>query len=534
MAETEQGGLETFSAFISYAKADRETAEEIRDHLESKGFTCWFAPRDVRAGHNYPAEIIRGIERSKVLILVLSDEANASKFVKAEVERAYSKGKPVFPVRIEEVMPSANLELFISTSQWIDAWAGRLGDHMEKLARDIGEYGLEGGDHSPVAPSPRSPFQILWRKARRFGLGRVALGLIGVGVLIMGSLIYQMVSPLFQFTDPDYDGAMRTLAGGRYDISKIEVGDLQIEARYSGDSRWRVNLVTSNPALIYWIEVSRGDVATYYAVDDGEFIKASDPMSGWTVNNAQGATSIAIKFDDGDGLKVGPFSYDVEFDALAASVPSGRSGIAGAQSPDPDTIAELYNEIGIGCHQNIESSPFGIPRLSSYCTINLRLPTDWQNPGAVKMHTPTAIYIGAAAERLEPARLGYSRSTGNTQTLQIFWPPEIEEPLIRLEFTDGSKNDPGPIRKEGKIRQPIDRARLVSTSVSGVDDSNAPVVYLFYLGAQKDHGGSWQLGFPELDRSFFSRTRPTIQFDFDGKGYLKADLRGLGFQTEIT
>jgi hypothetical protein len=127
----------SYSAFISYANPDKAKAFEIAETLEQRGFRCWIAPRDVRAGQLYPDEIIRGIEQSRCLILVLSEAANKSVFVAREVERAVSRRKAVFPVRIEEVMPSRGLELLVSTVHWIDAWSGSMSAHMERLARDL-------------------------------------------------------------------------------------------------------------------------------------------------------------------------------------------------------------------------------------------------------------------------------------------------------------------------------------------------------------------------------------------------------------
>lgn len=130
-------GTAGYSAFLSYASDDRAFAETICKQLETSGFRCWMAPRDVRPGEDYPTEIIRGIEASKCLILVLSQAANASPFVRAEVERAYSKGKPIFPVRVEDVLPAKALEIFVSTKHWIDAWRGDLSLHVAKLALEI-------------------------------------------------------------------------------------------------------------------------------------------------------------------------------------------------------------------------------------------------------------------------------------------------------------------------------------------------------------------------------------------------------------
>jgi hypothetical protein len=128
-----------YAAFISYAKPDLAKAQEICESLERRGFPCWIAPRDVPAGSAYGDEIILGIERSRCLVLVLSEAANQSPFVYREVERAVSKLKPVFPIRIQEVLPSRSLEFFVSTSQWIDAFHGVLTTHVERLAGDLSD-----------------------------------------------------------------------------------------------------------------------------------------------------------------------------------------------------------------------------------------------------------------------------------------------------------------------------------------------------------------------------------------------------------
>src|SRR5688572_26396331 len=128
-----------YSAFISYASENRDEAEKICASLEQRGLVCWIAPRDVRAGREYADEIIRGLERSAAVVLVLSEAANTSVFVLREIERAIAKEINVVPVRIEEVTPSPGLELFISGTHWLDVWRGDWDNHMDRLVRDLDE-----------------------------------------------------------------------------------------------------------------------------------------------------------------------------------------------------------------------------------------------------------------------------------------------------------------------------------------------------------------------------------------------------------
>lgn len=121
-------------------------ADEICSALEARGLPCWIAPRDVTPGRDYASEIVDGIEACAVFVLLLSGEANKSGFVRREVERAVSKGKPVFPVRLEPVMPAKALELFVSSAHWIDAWQAPRDGHWQRLAEVIAGATADGAE----------------------------------------------------------------------------------------------------------------------------------------------------------------------------------------------------------------------------------------------------------------------------------------------------------------------------------------------------------------------------------------------------
>jgi hypothetical protein len=125
------------SVFISYASEDQALGEEVCRLLEGDGITCWIAPRNVEIGRDYGEQILDGIESTRVMVLILSHNANRSTFVKNEVERAVAKDKVVIPFRIEDVQPSRSLELFVSRTQRIDAWTPPLDPHVHALAGAI-------------------------------------------------------------------------------------------------------------------------------------------------------------------------------------------------------------------------------------------------------------------------------------------------------------------------------------------------------------------------------------------------------------
>ena len=135
------------TVFLSHASKDARRARYLCRYLEEQGIECWIAPRDVAPGKEYGAEIIKGIEDAGAIVLVLSAMANQSSHVQREIERAVNKGKPVFPVRVQEVQPSGALEYFIASSQWIDAFEPPLERNLPRLVEALRL--ATGGDSGP-------------------------------------------------------------------------------------------------------------------------------------------------------------------------------------------------------------------------------------------------------------------------------------------------------------------------------------------------------------------------------------------------
>jgi TolB-like protein len=123
--------------FISYASQDKAMAEAVCKALESAGLICWIAPRDVDAGALYAEAIVRAIGGAKAFVLVLSAHAIASSHVGKEVERASSKTRPIFALRIDTAPLTPALEYFLSESQWIEVQAGNIEPAYAKLINAV-------------------------------------------------------------------------------------------------------------------------------------------------------------------------------------------------------------------------------------------------------------------------------------------------------------------------------------------------------------------------------------------------------------
>ena len=106
--------------FLSHSSTNANIAETLCSHIESNGHRCFIAPRDIRTGFEYAAEIMNGLDKSDAMILILSNASANSPHVLREIERAVSKSIPIIVYKLEDVVLSKSLEYFLMTHQWMN------------------------------------------------------------------------------------------------------------------------------------------------------------------------------------------------------------------------------------------------------------------------------------------------------------------------------------------------------------------------------------------------------------------------------
>src|SRR5215471_17045552 len=124
------------SRATSYSSKDKTAADAACAVLERAGIRCWIAPRDIRPGQEYGHAIIEAIDQCRVMVLIFSANANDSRQIHREIERAVSKGVPIIPLRIEEVIPTRSMEYFLGGIHWLDALTP-LEKHLQQLAEAV-------------------------------------------------------------------------------------------------------------------------------------------------------------------------------------------------------------------------------------------------------------------------------------------------------------------------------------------------------------------------------------------------------------
>jgi len=182
--------------FISHdMETDGTAALQLCAELEKAGIPCWIAPRNIAWGKEYGEAVVDGIENCQALLLVLSAASNASIHVGEEVERASSKGKQLFVLRLDGVAPAKRLELFVSRVRWLDVF-GSLQSHLPNICTEMNTaLGRVSTPSKPVYPPfnrrletvipdlekmnhGRNPLRILLMIATAVCVASVAVGVV--------------------------------------------------------------------------------------------------------------------------------------------------------------------------------------------------------------------------------------------------------------------------------------------------------------------------------------------------------------------
>lgn len=114
--------MKKYDFFISHSTTDANEANKLVEKLESKGFSCFIAPRNIDSGSFFAEEIIDAIDNSKVIILLYSEYSKKSNYVFNEITAAASRNKKIIQVRLENIPLTKGLEFLIGSVQWLDSY----------------------------------------------------------------------------------------------------------------------------------------------------------------------------------------------------------------------------------------------------------------------------------------------------------------------------------------------------------------------------------------------------------------------------
>lgn len=179
--------------FVSYQRGDVAYARFLAKRLAEYGGAVWW-DRDIQPGQDWRDEIVAGLDRAAIVVLLHSGAAERSEEVQKELAVASARHKILIAVRLENRLPQGRFLYEMAALNWIDAWrdpetaldalARRLtqlrpGVDRATVADDVGARSLRGSALARIIHS-WSGLLAIWSGAMITGL--IGQGLVGEGI----------------------------------------------------------------------------------------------------------------------------------------------------------------------------------------------------------------------------------------------------------------------------------------------------------------------------------------------------------------
>lgn len=129
--------IKNTQVFISYSTKNSEYAFHVRSKLEKAGFSCWMAPDSIPTGSSYLKEIPLALSTSPVFALILTPDAENSKWVPLELATAIDTKCELIPIQIEEYKMGDEFTFMLKRTQIFPAWQYTIDDAVAKAIQII-------------------------------------------------------------------------------------------------------------------------------------------------------------------------------------------------------------------------------------------------------------------------------------------------------------------------------------------------------------------------------------------------------------
>ena len=124
--------------FISYSSRQKALADRICGFLRSNGISCWMAPDSVPEGSDYTQEIPVALSNVKAVLLVLTEDAMNSVWVRKEVSAAIGAGAAILPVQVSEFCLNMQFRFLLEGEQIMNVCGKSAEEYLPRILEAIG------------------------------------------------------------------------------------------------------------------------------------------------------------------------------------------------------------------------------------------------------------------------------------------------------------------------------------------------------------------------------------------------------------
>jgi hypothetical protein len=131
--------------FISYSRRDETDVSLLARKLEDAGHKIWLDRSAIQGGAKWQEEIVRGIERANVFMILLSPQSVASENVERELGLAHVTRKRILPVMLQRVTVPPRLQYALAELEIIDVSAEDIAAGSQRVLQAIASTGARAG-----------------------------------------------------------------------------------------------------------------------------------------------------------------------------------------------------------------------------------------------------------------------------------------------------------------------------------------------------------------------------------------------------
>jgi hypothetical protein len=125
--------------FISHAYKDKGVADAICRELESANARCWIAPRNISTGEDWAKAVRKAIDSSRVVVLVLSENANTATHIEREIANAFYTERIILPFRVGNAIPRRSILSYLDNVRWFDSVDSPVEQNLQAFAVRVKE-----------------------------------------------------------------------------------------------------------------------------------------------------------------------------------------------------------------------------------------------------------------------------------------------------------------------------------------------------------------------------------------------------------
>ena len=191
--------------FISYSSQDMEAAQAICHVLEQNEIRCWMAPRNIPPGSDYGDVIDDAIKSCKAVVVLFSETAATSQWVKGELNIAFEEQKTIIPFRLDKTPLKGQNRVMLNKTHWIDAYP----DYKTKFNDLVAAVALSIGKeiHQELVPVLTLSDKI--RRYKKF----IVIAAITVALLAVIAILYPIVAKQLHIYTYDKQGLHVSVKG---------------------------------------------------------------------------------------------------------------------------------------------------------------------------------------------------------------------------------------------------------------------------------------------------------------------------------